>query len=81
MVFRDQPETPLDRAIFWVEYVLRHDGAPHMRSASVDLAWYQRLMLDVTAALVLGLVCVVYLTRALLHRNRSTARPLTKKLQ
>jgi glucuronosyltransferase len=46
-MFRDQPETPLQRAIYWTEYVLRYDGAPQMRSASLDLTWYQRNLLDV----------------------------------
>nr|CAD7264885.1 unnamed protein product [Timema shepardi] len=35
--FRDQPQTPMERAVFWTEYVLRHDGAAHMRSSALDL--------------------------------------------
>ncbi|XP_059470049.1 UDP-glycosyltransferase UGT5-like [Neocloeon triangulifer] len=52
-VFHDQPETPLERAIFWVEYVLRHKGAPHLRSASLDLHWTQVALLDVYAVIIL----------------------------
>lgn len=36
-IFKDQPERPIDRAVFWIEYVIRHDGARHFRSAGEDL--------------------------------------------
>jgi glucuronosyltransferase len=41
--------------------VIRHKGAPHLRSAVLDLAWYQYFLLDVIAvlALAVGLVLVV----------------------
>ncbi|KAH8414636.1 hypothetical protein KR215_011198, partial [Drosophila sulfurigaster] len=29
--FRDQPTSPIETAMWWTEYVLRHKGAPHMR--------------------------------------------------
>ncbi|XP_069686787.1 UDP-glucosyltransferase 2-like [Periplaneta americana] len=45
----DQPENPLDRAVWWTEYVIRHKGARHLRSAALDLTWYQYLLLDVIA--------------------------------
>ena len=58
-IFRDQPLTPLQQAVFWTEYVIRHKGAPHMRSAVLDLAWYQYLLLDVIAVLALATVSVL----------------------
>lgn len=57
--FTDRPLSPLDTAIFWTEYVIRHGGAPHLRSAAVDLAWYQYYLLDVLAVLFLILVAVL----------------------
>ncbi|KAJ9597675.1 hypothetical protein L9F63_011477, partial [Diploptera punctata] len=36
-ISRDQPETPMERAVWWTEYVIRHKGAPHMRSLTMDL--------------------------------------------
>ena len=64
-IFRDQPHTPLEKAVYWTEYVIRHKGAPHLRSAVLDLAWYQYFLLDVIAvlALVVGsVVLLVYMT-------------------
>lgn len=46
---RDQPIPPLDNAIFWTEYVIRHKGAPHFKSAALELTWYQYYMLDAIA--------------------------------
>jgi glucuronosyltransferase len=47
----DQPQTPLERAVFWTEYVLRHNGAAHMRSAAVDLDSIQLNLIDVYLAI------------------------------
>jgi glucuronosyltransferase len=50
-ISKDEPETPINRAVWWTEYVIRHNGAKHLRSAALDLAWYQYLLLDVVAFL------------------------------
>lgn len=60
MMFRDQPETPLDRAVYWTEYVLRYDGAPQLRSAATELAWYQRHLLDVLAVIFVTLQLLAF---------------------
>jgi glucuronosyltransferase len=57
---KDQPQTPLERAVWWTEYVIRHKGAKHLRAASLDLAWYQYLLLDVLGALLAAVTLSVY---------------------
>ncbi|KNC24650.1 hypothetical protein FF38_13551, partial [Lucilia cuprina] len=57
--YRDQPQTPLEKAIYWIEYVLRHDGAVHMRNPGVDLNYFQQYNLDVFAILAVGLIAVI----------------------
>lgn len=49
---QDQPQNPLERAVWWTEYVIRHKGARHLRSAAVDMPWYQYFLLDVFAFLI-----------------------------
>ncbi|KAF5289136.1 hypothetical protein FQR65_LT02026 [Abscondita terminalis] len=46
-IMKDQVVKPIDNAVFWIEYVLRHRGAPHLKSAAVNLTWYQYSLLDV----------------------------------
>ncbi|XP_041630373.1 UDP-glucosyltransferase 2 [Drosophila kikkawai] len=60
--FRDQKETPLERAIYWVEHVARQKGAKYLRSASQDLSFVEYHNLDVLAAFftVLSLVLVLF---------------------
>ena len=58
-IYRDQPLTPLEQAVYWTEYVIRHKGAPHLRSAVLDLTWYQYFLLDVIAVLALAVGSVV----------------------
>ncbi|XP_037540272.1 UDP-glucuronosyltransferase 1-2-like [Nematolebias whitei] len=49
---RDRPMSPLDTAIFWIEYVIRHKGAAHLKSAGISLPWYAYYSLDVAAILL-----------------------------
>jgi glucuronosyltransferase len=58
-IYRDQPRTPLELAVYWTEYVIRHKGAPHLHSAVLDLAWYQYFLLDVIAVLAIAVGSVV----------------------
>lgn len=54
-LFRDRPQRARDEAVWWIEYVVRHGGAPHLRPLGADLPLHQYLLLDV-AALALALV-------------------------
>ncbi|KAM3602025.1 uncharacterized protein V6R79_023248 [Siganus canaliculatus] len=44
---RDKPMAPIDEAVFWVEYVMRHKGAPHLRTEAYKMPWYSYYSLDV----------------------------------
>ncbi|XP_044749216.1 UDP-glucosyltransferase 2 isoform X2 [Coccinella septempunctata] len=58
-VFRDQKETPLERAVFWTEYVLRNRGASYLQSPSRFLSASEYYMWDV-ALLSLLLTFLLY---------------------
>ena len=46
-ILKDRPMTPAQSVVYWTEYVIRHKGAPHLKSHAVNLTWYQYFLLDV----------------------------------
>ncbi|XP_003265728.1 UDP-glucuronosyltransferase 2B10 isoform X2 [Nomascus leucogenys] len=57
----DQPVKPLDRAVFWIEFVMRHKGAKHLRVAAHDLTWFQYHSLDVIGFLLACVATVLFI--------------------
>ncbi|XP_066289194.1 UDP-glucuronosyltransferase 2C1-like [Branchiostoma lanceolatum] len=51
-LYRDQPQTAMERAVWWIEHVIKHGGLPHLRARAVDLPFYQYYLLDVAACLL-----------------------------
>ncbi|XP_063058913.1 UDP-glucuronosyltransferase 2C1-like [Engraulis encrasicolus] len=66
---RDRPIHPLDKAVFWVEYVMRNKGAPHLRTEASGLPWWSYYALDVLGVLLAAplvlLGCLALLVRTL----------------
>lgn len=58
--FRDRPMSALDSAMFWIEYVIRHKGAKHMKSPAIELSWIAYSMLDVFAFILVGILLIAY---------------------
>jgi glucuronosyltransferase len=61
-ISKDEPQTSLERAVWWTEYTLRHNGAKHLRSSAADLAWYQYLLLDIVTVLFLAFAVAIFLS-------------------
>lgn len=57
-LFRDQPQKPLDRAIWWCEYVLRNPNATHLRQNDFNLGLlgYQYWDIQVIILLIILLI-------------------------
>lgn len=64
-LYRDRPQTALDTAIYWVEYVIRHKGALHMRYQGVEHNLFQATSIDVIAFLCAIVYAVVKLCKML----------------
>ncbi|KAG8515575.1 LOW QUALITY PROTEIN: UDP-glucuronosyltransferase 1-1 [Galemys pyrenaicus] len=79
---KDRPIEPLDLAVFWVEFVMRHKGAPHLRPAAHDLTWYQYHSLDVMGfllAIALTIAFIIYKSCAFCYRKCCGKKGRAKK--
>jgi len=64
ILLKDYIQHPAERAAYWVEYVIRHKGAPHLKSAADELNFFQYFLLDVIGlflVLILIFIFVGYL--------------------
>ncbi|CAG9834237.1 unnamed protein product [Diabrotica balteata] len=57
-MFHDRQMSPLQEAVYWIEYVVRHNGAKHLRVGYLDLSWYQYYLLDVFG-LIFGAIFLI----------------------
>ncbi|XP_055140706.1 UDP-glucuronosyltransferase 2B15 isoform X2 [Symphalangus syndactylus] len=79
-IHHDQPMKPLDRAVFWIEFVMRHKGAKHLRVAAHNLTWIQYHSLDVIAFLLTCVATVIFIiTKCCLFCFRKLAKTGKKK--
>lgn len=77
-IFKDRPEPAIDRAMYWIEYVIRHRGAKHLRSAGLDLPWYSYFLLDIVAAVGAVVLFALLILRAVLKRIFCRSKNNTK---
>ncbi|XP_077300068.1 UDP-glycosyltransferase UGT5-like isoform X1 [Arctopsyche grandis] len=57
----DQPQTSMERAVWWTEYVLRHKGAKHLRAPGTKVPAYQYFLLDIIAFVLVCAVVAIYI--------------------
>nr|XP_023027752.1 UDP-glucuronosyltransferase 2B1-like [Leptinotarsa decemlineata] len=57
-IMHDRPMPPLEEAVFWIDYVIRYRGAPHLKSAASELEWYQRYLIDILSFVSLCLIAI-----------------------
>uniref|UniRef100_A0AAZ3Q8I3 UDP-glucuronosyltransferase n=1 Tax=Oncorhynchus tshawytscha TaxID=74940 RepID=A0AAZ3Q8I3_ONCTS len=60
-IHKDQPGHPVTRAVYWINYILRHHGANHLRSSVYTVPTYQYFLLDVVLVVGAGLALIGYL--------------------
>ncbi|GJQ80787.1 hypothetical protein Trydic_g9378 [Trypoxylus dichotomus] len=79
LAFRDWKETPLQRALFWVEYVLRHKNVNFLSTSSREMNFFQRQNLDIILFLLLCSFAFVLTIKQIVPALFNVARFVIRK--
>ncbi|KAJ0171756.1 hypothetical protein K1T71_012519 [Dendrolimus kikuchii] len=66
-IMYDQPQTPLDRSVWWIEHVLRHKGAEHLRSPAANMSWSEYLELELISVVLFSVIVFLSLIIVILR--------------
>lgn len=84
-LFNDRPLSPMDEAVYWVEFIIRN-GGDSLKSAGLHLNWFQYNMIDIALfvlAVTAVLITVVFFVvkKVLFVWIVNTSRSSKKKLK
>ncbi|XP_046836138.1 uncharacterized protein LOC124431841 [Vespa crabro] len=63
--FADRPQSAMDTAIYWIEYVIKHGNI--LQSPAIHLPWWQKNLFDVYGVILLGIIITLYIIIVLLR--------------
>ncbi|XP_030377798.1 UDP-glucuronosyltransferase 2A3-like [Scaptodrosophila lebanonensis] len=66
-LYRDRPATARQTVLYWMEYVLRHHGAPHLQSPVVHMSFIAAHNLDVYALIISLLLVFLFATKLVIR--------------
>lgn len=78
-LFRDTIVDPMNESMFWMDYVVRHRGAAHLKSNAVNLSIVQYLLLDLVGAVVLSIVVMISVIKMCCCRKAKKSKGKQKK--
>ncbi|KAL4716779.1 hypothetical protein ACJJTC_001935 [Scirpophaga incertulas] len=58
-IFRDQPESSIERVVWWTEYVLRHGGAKHLKCLAAHTTFSEYYMIDLIIGTLVGSILFI----------------------
>ncbi|VVD02543.1 unnamed protein product [Leptidea sinapis] len=79
--FFDRPMSAIDTAVFWLEYVIRNNGAPFMKSPALELNWFEYTMMDIYIALTVALILILWIFVKCISLMYKVYRSSTSKLK
>ncbi|XP_037025348.1 UDP-glycosyltransferase UGT4-like isoform X2 [Bradysia coprophila] len=68
-LYKDRPQTALETAVYWTEYVIRHRGAAHMQFPLVHMNFVQQNSLDVLLFYVAAVFLLYKICKKLLQKR------------
>ncbi|KAJ8922404.1 hypothetical protein NQ315_004350 [Exocentrus adspersus] len=77
-LMKEEPISSLEKAIWWTEYVIRHNGAKLLKSNVPNMPFYQYFLLDVAVTLLLVFAIILFIqykiVKSIIKRIRSKMR-------
>lgn len=74
----DQPMTSREKAVWWIEYFIRHQGVKHQDYLGRHVSLYKQLGLDFIAVGIVLIYVAVKFTKQCLKRCKSCTKPKTE---
>lgn len=74
---KDREVKPIDTAIYWTEYIIRHNGAPHLKVGGVYFPWYKYYLIDVLGALIFIFLFILYISKKIIFIMKSKLLKIT----
>ncbi|KFB51597.1 hypothetical protein ZHAS_00019669 [Anopheles sinensis] len=82
-LFRDQPEHPLDRAVWWIDWVLRHPDSTELLTHGTRFHWFVKYSYDVLVPLLaaIAIVChlVIFTVRRVVFSQKTAPKGVKQK--
>ncbi|XP_071453496.1 UDP-glucosyltransferase 2-like [Hetaerina americana] len=66
-ILRDKFWDPVELGVYYVEYIIRHKGAPHLQAAATNLKWFQLYQIDVILVILALLLSIMMLIASVLR--------------
>uniref|UniRef100_A0A0A9Z0Z0 UDP-glucuronosyltransferase 2B20 n=1 Tax=Lygus hesperus TaxID=30085 RepID=A0A0A9Z0Z0_LYGHE len=76
--FLDRPMSPMDTAMYWTEYVIRHNGAFHLKSPARYMNWIEYYNMDIISLIVSLMLFIIYLIYKMIKAFICTVMPRKK---
>uniref|UniRef100_A0A182FZT7 UDP-glycosyltransferases domain-containing protein n=1 Tax=Anopheles albimanus TaxID=7167 RepID=A0A182FZT7_ANOAL len=83
-LFRDQETPPLERAIWWIEWALRHPNAKTIQSPTLQLGPWRSELYDVKLCIGLALLAIVWMLKKVvrsIYSKVSAPKPQKRKVK
>ncbi|CAH1153880.1 unnamed protein product [Phaedon cochleariae] len=64
-IMRDRKQTPIEEAAYWIDYIVKYNGAEHLRVPYLELTWYQFYLFDVGLVILGAILVPIYILRKL----------------
>lgn len=80
-LMNDQPMTSREKAVWWVEYVIRNKGCDHLKYLGRLVPFYQEFCLDILAFLVVTIILMIMALKALYSSVKKYFSENLKKIE